>query len=67
MKIKYEISVAYSLRMTVAGRPEFDKKLPESITWLKCRTAHVTSKGWLEYKLRDGTTGISAPGNFREV
>lgn len=55
-KIKYEVKWCLS-----------GSKFVSSTTWLKCRTGHVTSKGWLEYKLYDGTTGISAPGNFRTV
>lgn len=32
--------------------------------WVKVRGL-VNPKGWLEYKMRDGTQGIKRPGTFR--
>lgn len=34
--------------------------------WTTCRKASVTSKGWLDFLLADGTRGLARPGNWRE-
>ena len=35
--------------------------------WVKCKRAKEASKGWLEYELADGTTGLARPSQWQKT
>jgi hypothetical protein len=34
--------------------------------WLKCKVANEVNRGFLEYELRYGTTGLAKPGSWKK-
>lgn len=34
--------------------------------WIACSHAVELPKGWLDYRLRDGTVGLARPGRWRQ-
>lgn len=44
-------------------RPKYEVWIAKE--WYRVKVAQVTPKGWLDYTLADGTSGLVPPGRWR--